>query len=210
MDYTKRQKEIYIRNSSDQPTTFQYDSQLNKLPIPPLQQTIDKYLKSIIPFVSQQDYETSKTLCQDFIESGQGQRLENLIRDRAKECDNWLDDWWLRKAYLQFREPLIPLLNTAGPFAANNPGGAWQPDIDPAKPIENVSEFVFHMMQFWKALRKEEILTQVSKKGTRFSMHQFRNLFNTTRIPRKNEDRLRLLWKTEKEGPVPQHAVVFR
>ena len=37
-------------------------------------------------------------------------------------CDNWLDEWWLKKAYLQFRDPLMPFLNTAGPFAANNPG----------------------------------------------------------------------------------------
>ena len=42
-----------------------------------------------------------------------------------QNCDNWLDEWWLKKAYLQFRDPLVPFLNTAGPFAANNPGQNW-------------------------------------------------------------------------------------
>ena len=40
-------------------------------------------------------------------------------------------------------------------------------------------------MQFWKALRKEQIRPDFSKKAdTHFSMHQFRNLFNTVRIPK--------------------------
>ena len=42
-----------------------------------------------------------------------------------QNCDNWLEEWWLKKAYLQFRDPLMPFLNTAGPFAANNPGHNW-------------------------------------------------------------------------------------
>ena len=42
-----------------------------------------------------------------------------------QNCDNWLEEWWLKKAYLQFRDPLLPFLNTAGPFAANNPGQNW-------------------------------------------------------------------------------------
>ena len=41
-------------------------------------------------------------------------------------------------------------------------------------------------------------------------MHQFRNLFNATRIPQYNEDMLKTFWKTEAEGKVPTHAIVFR
>ena len=75
--------------------------------------------------------------------------------------DNWLEDWWLKRGYLQFREPLIPFLNIGGPFAANNPGGVWPVELK--KPIENVSLFIFHLLQFWKLLRKEELDPTISK-----------------------------------------------
>ena len=67
-------------------------------------------------------------------------------------------------------------------------GGAWDiidNDTIDTKSIEKVSNFIFHLMQFWKALRKEQIRPDFSKKAdTHFSMHQFRNLFNTVRIPK--------------------------
>ena len=120
-------------------------------------------------------------------------------------------EWWLKKGYLQFRDPLVPFLNIAGPFAANNPGGAWSIDKNDGKTIEKISVFIFHLMKFWKALRSEELKADVSKNGTRFSMHQFRNLFNSARIPLIGQDELRHFWKTEKESSdSPIHAVVLR
>ncbi len=73
-----------------------------------------------------------------------------------------------------------------------------------------MSLFIYHTMLFWKALRKQELRSDSSRSGNRFSMHQFRNLFNSTRIPRKTEDILRLSWCTEAEGDAPTHAVVLR
>lgn len=104
----------------------------------------------------------------------------------------------------------MPFLNIAGPFAANNPGGAWPVDDGQEKPIEKVSKFVFHLMQFWKALRQERFKADVAKSGTHFTMHQFRNLFNTTRIPCLAEDKLDHFWKTQNEGVSPMHAIVLR
>ena len=78
------------------------------------------------------------------------------------------------------------------------------------RPMENVSLFIFHLLQFWKALRQEKLKPDVSKGGVKFSMHQFRNLFNSCRIPGRTEDLLRCCWKTEREGSSPTHALVLR
>jgi len=40
-------------------------------------------------------------------------------------------------------------------------------------------------------------------------MNQFRNLFNTCRIPQKNKDRLDLHFKTANEGSCPTHIIVI-
>ena len=83
-----------------------------------------------------------------------------------------------------------------------------------------MSNFIFHLMQFWKALRKEKLKPDISKKsGTRFSMHQFQYLFNTVRLPQLNEDKLKHYWKTEKQEMMSEteaksistdHAVALR
>ena len=108
-------------------------------------------------------------------------------------------DWFL-KTQLNIQHASLTL-------AANNPGGAW--DVQ-GMSIENVSLFIYHLLQFWKLLRKEQLKPDVSKRGNYFSMHQFRNLFNTTRIPHMTEDSLNKSWKTEKEGHVPTHVIVLR
>lgn len=95
-------------------------------------------------------------------------------------------------------------------MASNNPGGAWPVDKNTGKSIQNAATHVFHLMQFWKALREGHLKADMSKNGTHFSMHQFRNLFNTARIPKSNEDELRSFWRTESEGQSPTHAVVLR
>ena len=40
-------------------------------------------------------------------------------------------------------------------------------------------------------------------------MNQFRNLFNTCRIPQKNKDRLDVHFKTVNEGVCPTHFIVI-
>lgn len=40
-------------------------------------------------------------------------------------------------------------------------------------------------------------------------MNQFRNLFNTCRIPQKNKDRLDVHFKTANEGICPTHVIII-
>ena len=40
-------------------------------------------------------------------------------------------------------------------------------------------------------------------------MHQFRNLFNTTRLPGEKKDKQDLHFRTADEGPCPNHIIVL-
>ena len=83
MDYTTSQKKFYIASDSLE-KTFGFDSGLKKLPIPDLKQTLDKYLKSIQPFVSQYEYENTYKTCNEFLNSGEGTNLQKLLQDKSK------------------------------------------------------------------------------------------------------------------------------
>ncbi|KAG9096393.1 hypothetical protein FS749_008598 [Ceratobasidium sp. UAMH 11750] len=88
---------------------------LPKLPVPNLRHTLDKYLKSLEPLIAEAgevnaaaEMKKRQQMADEF-ENGIGKlaqaRLIDL--DRASE-NNWLDDnLWIKKAYHEWRAPLL-------------------------------------------------------------------------------------------------------
>lgn len=60
--------------------TFQFQSKLPCLPVPSLEETCDKYLKSSIPFLTPSEFERTKKIVEEF-KSGDGKRLQ-VIRNK--------------------------------------------------------------------------------------------------------------------------------
>jgi hypothetical protein len=57
----------------------------------------------------------------------------------------------------------------------------------------------FHLPdRFWVLLRREQLPPNLDGRGNRFSMHQFRFLFNSARIPRSGMDEIKADFKTGK------------
>lgn len=97
-------------------STFANQNKLPTLPIPPLDKTLQKYLKTLIPFVTsksapfqvnQQEYERIQSIIQDFGKTLGPQLQQRLLAYAKTQPDNWLDVWWLRFAYHAWREPLL-------------------------------------------------------------------------------------------------------
>lgn len=104
---------------------------LPRLPVPALDVTLNKYLKSIKPLLSPQEFDASTNLIKEFGgKGGIGEKLQvfqkiisifrfinfysnineieqNLLVKRAAAKENWLADWWLHSAYLDFRWPVV-------------------------------------------------------------------------------------------------------
>lgn len=92
-------------------STFANQSKLPKLPIPSLNETCSKYLESIKPFLQPSQLELSEKKVQEF-QTGLGQTLQKRLLNYAKsQPDNWLEELWLDKAYLSFRDPLLININ---------------------------------------------------------------------------------------------------
>ncbi|XP_031746356.1 carnitine O-acetyltransferase isoform X1 [Xenopus tropicalis] len=77
------------------------------LPVPPLQQTLDKYLLALKPLVSLEEWSLTRVLVEDFRTSGVGERLQKGLERRARKTENWLSEWWLQTAYLEYRMPVV-------------------------------------------------------------------------------------------------------
>jgi carnitine O-acetyltransferase len=96
--------------SVETPRTFEKQAHLPRLPVPSLEETAARYLRSIQPLVSQEEYKRHEALVFDFISpNGLGRVLQQRLLDVDKIAPyNWLDDtFWRRKAYHEWREPLV-------------------------------------------------------------------------------------------------------
>ncbi|TIC64247.1 acyltransferase ChoActase/COT/CPT [Wallemia mellicola] len=81
-----------------------------RLPIPGLESSLEKYLKSLEPFIEDDNHTRLhlRTLADDFRE-GLGKKLQARLKDVEKASPtNWLDDrWWIKVAYHTDRSPLL-------------------------------------------------------------------------------------------------------
>lgn len=67
---------------------------LPRLPVPPLQQTMDKYLKAIRPLVNDDEFEQTTKLVQEFRKpGGVGEQLQEKLISKSKKEDNWVSEF---------------------------------------------------------------------------------------------------------------------
>lgn len=94
--------------------TFLNNSHLPRLPVPSLEETCAKYLKTLRPIVSEEAYETSVKAVKKFLEPNSfGRVLQERLLQRAEEKKqtSWLIDWWNDYAYLGYRDSVVINVN---------------------------------------------------------------------------------------------------
>ncbi|KAH6953260.1 acyltransferase ChoActase/COT/CPT [Fusarium avenaceum] len=103
----------YVENKSKGPMLRWQDS-LPRLPVPTLEETAKRYLKSLHPLLSPSEYEASKKAIDEFVRPGGiGSKLqEKLVAKREDpNTKNWIYEWWNDAAYLSYRDPVVPYVS---------------------------------------------------------------------------------------------------
>lgn len=64
---------------------------LPKLPVPDLKLTLEKYLRCVMPIVSEEAYQITERLVSEFgAPGGVGERLQAILLDIAEKKENWV------------------------------------------------------------------------------------------------------------------------
>mmetsp|Transcript_7017 Transcript_7017/g.11043 ORF Transcript_7017/g.11043 Transcript_7017/m.11043 type:complete len:627 (-) Transcript_7017:96-1976(-) len=88
---------------------WKHQASLPALPVPELQQTLMKYLRSAKPLLTQAEFEETTKCVLQFALGSEGGRLQDELIKRAaeKKGSSWLIDWWNHIAYLSDRGPVV-------------------------------------------------------------------------------------------------------
>ncbi len=83
-----RNAKLY-RLSSYKEKTFRADNSLPSLPLPDLDQTLNKYLDSVKPFVDQIEFLNTQKIVEKF-RNGIGNNLNFHLSEKSKKERNWV------------------------------------------------------------------------------------------------------------------------
>jgi len=103
----------YVEDKSKGPM-LRFQDSLPRLPVPTLEETAARYLKSLKPLLSQKELEASTKAVQDFIApNGPGRKLQEKLvaRREDRNTKNWMYEWWNDAAYLSYRDPVVPYVS---------------------------------------------------------------------------------------------------
>lgn len=188
--YTLAPKRTLSSASAITPTN---PDNLPHLPLPKLDDTMDKYLKSVKPLLSSEKFMKTSALVEDF-KRGIGAQLHDLLEYKAQQSENWLSEWWLTAAYLSFRSPVV---------IWSNPGLYL-----PTRFFENDFQWCrFTSRCIWATLRYKQMIDHneiATEKAGKYAldMSQYKKIFGTCRIPAPQVDQIEY-------NPRSRHIVVI-
>ncbi|KAB1251412.1 Carnitine O-palmitoyltransferase 1; liver isoform [Camelus dromedarius] len=92
--------------SGRKPMLYSFQTSLPRLPVPAVQDTVNRYLESVRPLMKEADFQRMTALAQDFAVS-LGPRLQWYLKLKSWWATNYVSDWWEEYIYLRGRGPLM-------------------------------------------------------------------------------------------------------
>ncbi|KAJ9056857.1 hypothetical protein DSO57_1028575 [Entomophthora muscae] len=175
--------------------TFQYQDELPRLPIPPLEETAAKYLKSIQPLIKGDELVATENKVIDFLKpGGMGEILQKRLKAHDKAQKNsWLEKWWLEYAYHRYREPTLINVNwyclgkddpsTPKPFTPDSlaPFSEFQ--------VKRAAHLTHQFLDIWRSIEDQKISPEFAGNSP-ICMNQYRCMFGMSRIPQMECDKV--------------------
>lgn len=166
--------------------TFHYQDSLPKIPIPELNETCDKFIEWVQPLLNEKEFANTKKIVEKFKAKGaDGEKLQNeLIKwSERKNLLNWTAPFW-EDIYLKARTPLVKNGNVFY-LIKNRLKTLGLPQANIA------ASLVISVLKFKSLIDSEELEVDLQN-GQPICMEQYKRLFSSTRIPRREKDDLKI------------------
>ncbi|KAK6063778.1 carnitine acetyl transferase [Seiridium cupressi] len=170
----------YVEDKSKGPT-LRFQDSLPKLPVPSLEETAARYVKSLNPLLSPVELAASKKAVEEFIKpGGVGSKLQEKLIARREDPNvkNWIYEWWNDAAYLAYRDPVVPYVSY---FYSHRDDRRRR---NPAKRAAAISTSV---LEFKKQVDNGTLEPEYMKKLP-ICMDSYKWMFNASRVAAKPAD----------------------
>lgn len=155
---------------------LRFQESLPRLPVPTLEETASRYLKTLHPLLSPTELEASKKAVEEFIKpGGVGPKLqEKLVAKREDpNVKNWMYEWWNEAAYLAYRDPVVPYVSY---FYSH------RDDRRRRNPAKRAAAITTAALEFKKQVDEGTLEPEYMKKLP-ICMDSYKWMFNTSRVP---------------------------
>ncbi|KAH0560073.1 hypothetical protein GP486_003408 [Trichoglossum hirsutum] len=177
---------------------LRFQDSLPKLPVPTLEETANRYLKSVHPLLNKTEFENTQKAVAEFLQpGGQGEILQKrlLARSADPKAKNWLNDWWTDTAYLSYRDPVVPYVSY---FYSH------RDDRRRRNPAKRAAALTTAALDFKRQV-DECSLEPEYMKGLPLCMDSYQWMFNACRIPARPAD-----YPVKYDPAQNKHIVVVR
>ncbi|KAI8988616.1 acyltransferase ChoActase/COT/CPT [Mycotypha africana] len=160
---------------------LRYQKNLPKLPVPPLSDTLRKYLKSVHPLLTEEEYKRTEQAVKEFeAPGGLGQELQKRLVARAKDPSvvNWMEEWWNDQAYMGYRDPVVIYVSYFF---------AYKDDKFRKLPAQRAAAITTAALEFKKQVVDNTLEPEYAK-GEPLCMDSYKYMFNNCRIAKKPSD----------------------
>ncbi|KAG5674265.1 hypothetical protein PVAND_004245 [Polypedilum vanderplanki] len=189
-------RETFFFLPEDAPSTFSHDENLENLPLPKLEDTLERYYRNLLPFGNEVELENSRKIIEEF-KNGIGKKLQKMLEEKASKERNWVEKFWEDYAYHELRFPLSPFCIMAQPLIVASVGL----EESRTNRLKALATTGYHSGKFWQLIYTERLRPPTNPDGSvTFSSDLFKRLFNTCRIPGEAKDVIQSYFKTKSEG----------
>ena len=160
---------------------LRFEESLPRLPVPTLEETSKRYLKSVHALLNTTEFEKTKKAVEDFIKPGSvGPELQKRLLARREDSKhkNWIYEWWNDAAYLTYRDPVVPYVSY---FYSH------RDDRRRRNPAKRAAAVTSAILEFKKQVDQGQLEPEYMRKLP-ISMESYQWMFNACRIPSEGRD----------------------
>ncbi|CAF1988912.1 unnamed protein product [Rotaria magnacalcarata] len=163
------------------PSLFSCQNFLPSLPVPSLDETLQRYLRSVRPLYDDAEYQRMEKLAEEFKQTI-GKRLQRYLWLKWFISTNYVSDWWEKFIYLRGRSAIMVNSNFYGLDAIY-----IRPTTIQTARAANLTCAAF---RYRAELDHENIKPLMVQKLVPLCTSQYERQFNTIRIPGKETDKI--------------------
>ncbi|XP_014600783.1 PREDICTED: carnitine O-palmitoyltransferase 1, liver isoform isoform X3 [Polistes canadensis] len=163
------------------PMLYSFQGSLPRLPLPSVEDTMRRYLRSVKPLLDDENYIRMERLAKEF-QNGIGVKLQRYLILKSWWSTNYVSDWWEEYVYLRGRSPLVINSNFYGIDAI-----LMHPTTNQAARAASTIHFC---LQYRRLIERQQLEPILLQGIIPLCSWQYERLFNTTRIPGIETDKI--------------------